>query len=60
MYIQYAINPWMGGVVDQGKAMAQWTDLKKAIEGEGVQVMTMDQQKSLPDQVFVCNRWATI
>uniref|UniRef100_A0A8R1HQX0 Dimethylargininase n=1 Tax=Caenorhabditis japonica TaxID=281687 RepID=A0A8R1HQX0_CAEJA len=53
--VEYAINPWMGGVVDQQKAQTQWDGLKNAIEKQGVQVLTMEQTKGLPDQVFVCN-----
>ncbi|CAJ0585490.1 unnamed protein product, partial [Mesorhabditis spiculigera] len=53
--VEYAINPWMGGVVDKAKANQQWNALKSAIEKEGVQVLTLEQQKGLPDQVFVCN-----
>ncbi|WKX97493.1 hypothetical protein Q1695_013283 [Nippostrongylus brasiliensis] len=53
--VEYNINPWMGGVVDKEKAMDQWNSLKNVIEREGVQVLTMEQQKGLPDQVFVCN-----
>ena len=41
--------------MDKAKAMEQWTALKKTIEGEGVQVLTLDQSAGLPDQVFVCN-----
>lgn len=39
-FTQYEINPWMkrGTVVDERKAMDQWTQLKRAIEGEGVEV----------------------
>ncbi|ULU03532.1 hypothetical protein L5515_012945 [Caenorhabditis briggsae] len=53
--VEYAINPWMGGVVDKQKAQQQWDSLKSAIEKAGVQVLTMDQTQGLPDQVFVCN-----
>ncbi|CAB3411461.1 unnamed protein product [Caenorhabditis bovis] len=53
--VEYNINPWMGGVVDKAKAQQQWESLKNAIEKQGVQVLTMDQTKGLPDQVFVCN-----
>uniref|UniRef100_A0A914GZF2 Amidinotransferase n=1 Tax=Globodera rostochiensis TaxID=31243 RepID=A0A914GZF2_GLORO len=55
--VEYAINPWMeaGVVVDQQKAMDQWTELKTSIEREGVHVLTLDQVKGLPDMVFVCN-----
>uniref|UniRef100_A0A8R1E317 Uncharacterized protein n=1 Tax=Caenorhabditis japonica TaxID=281687 RepID=A0A8R1E317_CAEJA len=35
--VEYAINPWMGGVVDQQKAQTQWDGLKNAIEKQGVQ-----------------------
>ncbi|PAV82049.1 hypothetical protein WR25_11094 [Diploscapter pachys] len=54
--VEYSINPWMKNEkVDKAKAMQQWTELKKAIENEGVEVLTMEQQPNLPDQVFVCN-----
>uniref|UniRef100_A0A914E4X9 Amidinotransferase n=1 Tax=Acrobeloides nanus TaxID=290746 RepID=A0A914E4X9_9BILA len=53
--VEYAINPWMGGVVNKEKAMKQWKDLKLAIENEGVKVLTLDQVQGLPDMVFVCN-----
>ncbi|VDM77798.1 unnamed protein product [Strongylus vulgaris] len=53
--VEYNINPWMGGIVDKKKAFEQWNALKKTIEQEGVQVLTMDQTQGLPDQVFVCN-----
>ncbi|KAJ1367456.1 hypothetical protein KIN20_028369 [Parelaphostrongylus tenuis] len=53
--VEYTINPWMGGVVDKEKAHEQWNSLKKAIEKEGVQVLTMEPSPGLPDQVFVCN-----
>ena len=53
--VEYAINPWMGGVVDKKKAHQQWDSLKSAIEKAGVQVLTMEQTEGLPDQVFVCN-----
>lgn len=45
----------MGGVVDKSKAFNQWNALKKAIEDEGVEVLTLDQDPKLPDMVFVCN-----
>jgi N-dimethylarginine dimethylaminohydrolase len=36
----------MGGVVNKEKAMKQWTDLKSAIENEGVKVkLTFDFEK---------------
>uniref|UniRef100_A0A1I8A810 Amidinotransferase n=2 Tax=Steinernema glaseri TaxID=37863 RepID=A0A1I8A810_9BILA len=53
--VEYTINPWMGGVVDKDKAQKQWSDLKVAIEKEGVKVDTLDHVKGLPDMVFVCN-----
>ncbi|GMS84364.1 hypothetical protein PENTCL1PPCAC_6539, partial [Pristionchus entomophagus] len=53
--VTYSINPWMGGVVDKSKAFTQWNALKKAIEDEGVEVLTLDQDSKLPDMVFVCN-----
>lgn len=53
--VEYAINPWMGGVVDQPKAQRQWDDLKKAIEKAGVPVKTLEPVDGLPDMVFVCN-----
>jgi N-dimethylarginine dimethylaminohydrolase len=36
--VEYTINPWMGGTVDAAKAMQQWTQLKQALEANGVQV----------------------
>jgi N-dimethylarginine dimethylaminohydrolase len=53
--VEYAINEWMGGVVDQSKAHTQWNQLKNVIEKEGVEVLTLDQAPGLPDMVFVCN-----
>ncbi|KAE9550479.1 hypothetical protein FO519_006317 [Halicephalobus sp. NKZ332] len=53
--VKYAINPWMGGVVDQKKAQVQWDSLKSAIENQGVQVLVLDPVPDLPDMVFVCN-----
>ncbi|KAH7718871.1 Amidinotransferase [Aphelenchoides avenae] len=53
--VEYAINAWMGGVVDKQRAHAQWDQLKGAIEKEGVEVLTLDQVQGLPDMVFVCN-----
>ncbi|KAI6173066.1 Amidinotransferase [Aphelenchoides besseyi] len=53
--VEYAINPWMGGTVDVEKCHKQWSNLKEAIEKQGVQVLTLEQQPDLPDQVFVCN-----
>uniref|UniRef100_A0A0N5CFI6 Amidinotransferase n=1 Tax=Strongyloides papillosus TaxID=174720 RepID=A0A0N5CFI6_STREA len=53
--VEYSINPWMGGVVDKDKAMEQWKNLKKIIEDEGVEVLTLEQVKGLPDMVFSCN-----
>uniref|UniRef100_A0AC34RLS4 Amidinotransferase n=1 Tax=Panagrolaimus sp. JU765 TaxID=591449 RepID=A0AC34RLS4_9BILA len=53
--VKYAINPWMGGKVDQVRAQQQWDKLKSAIEKQGVQVLTLEQAPDLPDMVFVCN-----
>ena len=53
--VEYSINPWMGGTVDAAKAMAQWKQLKSTLELNGVEVLTLDQVKGLPDMVFVCN-----
>ncbi|PIO75726.1 hypothetical protein TELCIR_02208 [Teladorsagia circumcincta] len=53
--IEYKINPWMGGVIDENKAFEQWNALKSAIEKEGVEVLTMEQVPGLSDQVFVCH-----
>uniref|UniRef100_A0A914WZZ0 Amidinotransferase n=1 Tax=Plectus sambesii TaxID=2011161 RepID=A0A914WZZ0_9BILA len=53
--VEYNINPWMGGVVDQPKAQRQWDDLRKAIEKAGVPVQTLEPVDGLPDMVFVCN-----
>jgi len=53
--VEYQINPWMGGTVDQAKAMQQWTSLKNAIESCGIQVKQIEQADGLPDMVFCCN-----
>jgi hypothetical protein len=53
--VKYAINPWMGGVVDKSRANDQWNQLKSAIERAGVRVLTMEQAPDQPDMVFVCN-----
>ncbi|KAI6229961.1 hypothetical protein M3Y99_01118400 [Aphelenchoides fujianensis] len=53
--VEYTINPWMGGKVDRALAHKQWDQLKSAIEAEGVQVLTLEQEPNLPDMVFVCN-----
>ncbi|KAI6192050.1 hypothetical protein M3Y97_00293900 [Aphelenchoides bicaudatus] len=53
--VEYAINPWMGGKVDQALAQKQWDQLKKEIENQGVKVLTLDQTPDLPDMVFCCN-----
>ncbi|VDO52187.1 unnamed protein product [Haemonchus placei] len=53
--IEYKINPWMGGAIDENRAFEQWKSLKSAIEKEGVEVLTMDQVAGLSDQVFVCH-----
>uniref|UniRef100_A0AC35U4V0 Amidinotransferase n=1 Tax=Rhabditophanes sp. KR3021 TaxID=114890 RepID=A0AC35U4V0_9BILA len=53
--VEYAINPWMGGVVDKDKAMTQWTHLKNEIEAEGVEVKVLEHVNGLPDMVFSCN-----
>jgi len=53
--VQYAINPWMGGTVNKSRAQIQWKELRSVIEGQGVEVVTMDQRPDLPDMVFVCN-----
>jgi N-dimethylarginine dimethylaminohydrolase len=42
-------------IVDRKKAMNEWQALKRSIELEGVQVLTMDQVEGLPDMVFACN-----
>ncbi|CAD5207487.1 unnamed protein product [Bursaphelenchus okinawaensis] len=53
--VEYAINPWMGGVVNKELAHKQWNTLKETIEKQGVQVLTLDPAHGLPDMVFVCN-----
>ena len=53
--VEYQINPWMGGKVDQTKAQSQWESLKAAIESCAVEVLTLEPVKGLPDMVFCCN-----
>ncbi|KAK6047054.1 hypothetical protein COOONC_15443 [Cooperia oncophora] len=36
--IEYKINPWTGGQIDESKAFEQWNSLKAAIEKQGVEV----------------------
>ncbi|KAK6044338.1 Amidinotransferase [Cooperia oncophora] len=40
--IEYKINPWTGGQIDESKAFEQWKALKAAIEKQGVEVLTME------------------
>lgn len=53
--IEYNINPWMGGDVDKEEAYQQWKSLKDAITAQGVEVLTIEPVKGLPDMVFTCN-----
>ncbi|CAI4232101.1 unnamed protein product [Auanema sp. JU1783] len=53
--VEYAINPWMGGVVDKDLATKQWNNLKNIVTSLNVEVLELEQLKELPDQVFVCN-----
>lgn len=53
----YQINPWMQmGAVDETKAMAQWTSLVDIYEDLGVKVLTIDQEKEVPDMVFCADQ----
>lgn len=53
--VAYAINPWMGGVVDPALAMTQWEALADAIRAAGGAVEEVAAQPALPDMVFTAN-----
>lgn len=56
--VEYQINPWMVGQVDQvdlKQAAAQWQSLVAAIKAAGAEVAIIDAQPGLPDMVFTAN-----
>ena len=53
--VAYAINPWMGGVVDPDRAMTQWEGLVATISDAGGTVEEVPAQPGLPDMVFTAN-----
>lgn len=60
--ITEAHNPFMRGsigTVDTSKAMAQWQDVKKTIEGLGCPVKTIEPVEGLEDMVFAANQTFT-
>jgi len=56
--IDYQINPWMQGYINQKKAHAQWENLKKVLEGLGAKVSLLKPVKYLPDMVFTADQGA--
>jgi len=53
--VDYAINPWMAGVVDTKKALREWLALEDAIIRSGADVSVIDPHPDLPDMVFAAN-----
>jgi N-dimethylarginine dimethylaminohydrolase len=55
--IEYEINPWMNRSLGAVRELAytQWTNLRDALVGLGVQVETLEPVAGLPDLVFTAN-----
>lgn len=56
-HVNYAINPWMKGNVDQvsqSKAMAQWQALRELV-GQFTEVVEIEPREGVPDMVFTAN-----
>ena len=55
--VRYVINPWMDPdlPVDVGRAVEQWTELKRVYESFGHRVEVIKPQPGLPDMVFAAN-----
>jgi N-dimethylarginine dimethylaminohydrolase len=53
--VDYAINPWMGGIVDSKLALLEWLALEDAIIRSGAEVAVIDPHPDLPDMVFAAN-----
>lgn len=56
--IDYEINPWMkqGTLCKNNIAVQRWNELKSILtDNLGVEVLTMEPQKGLPDIVFTAN-----
>jgi N-dimethylarginine dimethylaminohydrolase len=53
--VDYAINPWMNGVVDEQIAFQEWLALEDAILQTGADVAVIDSHPDLPDMVFAAN-----
>jgi len=55
--VNYVINPWMKpGSVDKGLALTQWQSLVNSLNGLGIKVNTIEQEKGLPDMVFAADQ----
>jgi len=55
--LDYVINPWMTpGIIDNTKAMKQWTKLVTTYNDLGIAVEIIDQQKDSPDMVFAADQ----
>ena len=53
--VEYAINPWMGGTVNEQIAFQEWLALEGAIIRAGATVVVIDPHPDLPDMVFAAN-----
>lgn len=55
--IDYEINPWMhrANAVHAEQALAQWTGLRQALTGLGVEIELVPQVPGLPDMTFTAN-----
>jgi N-dimethylarginine dimethylaminohydrolase len=53
--VAYAINPWMGGVVDADLARTQWDVLVGEMRSAGATVHELPAEPGLPDMVFTAN-----
>lgn len=53
--VAYAINPWMGGIVDRDLARQQWTGLVATLQQAGAAVEELPPVPGLPDMVFTAN-----
>ena len=59
--VDYQINPWMKpGSVDTKKAMTQWENLIKVYQETGIEVETIEQDKSQPDMPFSADQGLVI
>ncbi len=55
--VLYEINPWMHAevTVDRDRAQEQWDGLVSTLRSAGAEVVSIDQDPSVPDMVFTAN-----